>query len=77
MCKTYQRGNENISPVNKGIEGPVSGGRETQTRQKDLQYQVKELRLDSKQQKHVVHKFLNYMPPGVEAVPLRAENAQR
>ena len=48
-----------------------------QTRQKDLQYQVKELRLDSKQRKHVMHKLLNYMPPGVEVVPLRAESAQR
>ena len=36
-----------------------------QTGLKDLQYQVKELTLDSKQQKHTMHKFPNYLPPEV------------
>lgn len=48
-----------------------------QTRLKARQYQVKELTLDSKQQKHPMCKFPNYLPPGggVDGVPLRAENA--
>ena len=52
-------------------------GWEMQTGLKDLQYQVKELTLDSKQQKHTMHKFPNYLLPGggVYGVPLRVENA--